>query len=251
MFRYVFLLTGAFLPLYAEGLPRLEVTGSWWRPWAKGTIQSGILPIELRSDLALRTGSQFFGTALIKVAERHRIVVEGSPLRYSGNNQLARTIVYNNRSYFVQDVIGAEADLTYFFLGYQWEFLSRNSGRLGLRGGGAYLDASGQITSASTGITASSSYRTGLPLAGLDGEWFVYRDLLEVHGGVQGMPLGGYGYYVQGGGGIGVHFGFLGIRAGYWAINADVHERGPAGTDRAGVAPDLAGPMFSIVLRTR
>lgn len=233
----------------AQTLPRIEISGSWWRPSARGTIQSGIIPIDLRTDLDMRTDPQFFGTALIRVGGKHRIVFEGSPLRFSGRNELNRTIVYNNRTYTVQDVIASEADLTYFFAGYQWDFLARECGYLGIRAGGAYLDANGALSSESTGLSASSGYRTGIPLAGLGGEAFLIPRTVEIHGNVQGMPLGGYGHYVQGVVGGGVHFGPIGVRAGYRFISADVHEKGPEGSDRAGVAPQLAGPVISLVFR--
>jgi hypothetical protein len=249
MFRLLSALLVAAATVLAQNLPRIEISGSWWRPSPEGTIQSGIIPIDLQTDLAMRTDPQFFGTALIRVGGKHRIVIEGSPLRFSGRNRLNRTIVYNNRTYSFQDVITSEADLTYFFVGHQWDFIARERGNFGIRTGAAYLDANGSISSETTGITASSGYRIGIPLAGLGGEVFLVPRVLEIHGNVQGIPLGGYGHYVQGAAGAGAHFGPVGVRAAYRFINADVHERGAEGANRAGVAPQLGGPVISLVFR--
>jgi hypothetical protein len=214
-------------------------------------MQAGILPVDLRSDLALRNSTLFFGTAKVRVGGRHRIIVEGSPLRFEGRNTLSRTIVYNGRTYTISDQVESEADLTYFFAGYQWDFIARERGTIGLRTGGAYLGASGTIRSSTTSVEAGRSYRIGVPLAGLDAQAFLIPDLLELFGGVQGMPLGGFGRYVQAWAGAGVLIGPVGFRAGYRVLDADVHERGQEGATRTGVAPRIAGPVLSLVLRVR
>lgn len=234
----------------AQELPRFEVKASFWRPSVNGQLQSGIIPVDFRSDLALQQDWQFFGTALIRVGRRHGIVVEGAPLAFTGRNQLSRTVEYDGRLYNLRETLESEASMTYFFAGYQWDFLARQGGHLGLRTGGAFLEASGQLRSVSTGVTAARSYRIGLPLVGLAGRGFLYRRVVDVDGDVQGMSLGGYGHYVQGGASIGVNWRGLGFRGGYRVIDADVHERGEPGASRLGVAPRFFGPIFSVGWRS-
>jgi hypothetical protein len=234
----------------AQDLPRFELKASAWRSSVQGQFQSGLLPIDLRSDLALANEWQFFGTAVVRVSGHHRIVIEGSPLQFTGRNELVRSIEYSGRVYSVRETVESEAQLTYLFVAHEWDFLLRRRGHLGLRTGIAYLDASGTLVSASTGISAARSYRVPLPLIGPAGRVFVYRRVVDVDGDFQGMSFGGYGRYVQGGGGVGVSFRGVGARVGYRIIDADVHERGPAGSDRIGVSPRISGLMFSIGWRT-
>ncbi len=111
---------------------------------------------------------QFHGSALIRLGGRHRIVLEGSPLAFSGRNLLSRTVTYGGRTYNVQETIDSDADLTTAFAGYQYDLIWREGGHLGIRGGGEYIDANGALVSTSTGISASRGYRLGLPLAGLE-----------------------------------------------------------------------------------
>ena len=234
----------------AGELPQFEVKASFWRSSVEGQFQSGVLPIDLRSDLGLADRWQFLGTAVVRFGGRHGIVLEGSPLRFTGRNELRRSIEYNGRIYHVTETLESEAELTYFFVGHEWDFVARKAGHLGLRSGVAYLDASGTLASTSTGITAARSYRVPLPLVGLTGRGFLYRQLLDVEGDFQGMPLGGYGHYVQGGASVGVSVRGVGVRVGYRVVDADVHERGPVGSDRIGVAPRFSGPMVSVGWRS-
>jgi hypothetical protein len=238
--RVAFLCLAATLA--AQDLPRVELNVAAWRQSIEGTIQSGIVPVDLRSDLALAETWRLAGSAHVRFAKRHGIVVEGSPMRFTGRNRLARTIQYNNRTYSMQDTLTSEAELAYVFGGYQWDFLARRGGHIGVRAGAAYLDASGTLRSETTGISATRGYRLGLPLAGVQGR--IEAGRFEIEGAVQGMTLGGYGHFVQGSFGAGARIaGGLGVRVGVILLDADIHERGEGG---AGVAPRIAGPAFTI-----
>jgi hypothetical protein len=233
---------------FLQGQERIELIASAWRVHATGTIQSGVLPIDLQSDLALQDRYAFFGRLTVFPGERHGVVVEGSSLQPEGDNDLARTIVYNGRTYNVRDRILSSAELTTIYAGYQYSVLSGRRGRLAFGGGGAYVKAFGEIESISTGAQASREHRIGLPLAAMDGrvKLLANRELLEVAGDLKGMSFGRYGRYVQGGVHFGINFGYIVLRIGYLVIDADLHEANGAS---AGVAPRLSGPVFSLVLR--
>ena len=197
-----------FLALFAgssvaQDLPRFEVKASFWRPSVEGQLQSGVVPIDLRSDLALAEDWQFHGSAVARIGKRHGIVVEGAPLRFQGANLLSRTIEYNGRVYNVRETLESAAELAYIFVGYQWDFLAQRGGHLGLRTGGAYLSASGELLSESTGVSTARAYRIGLPLIGLAGRGFLFHRVVDVDGDFQGMSLGSYGHFVHGGASIG------------------------------------------------
>lgn len=214
-------------------------------------MQSDVFPVDLRSDLALDDRWQFLGALVYKPTPRNRIIVEGGPFRFSGRNMLSRSIVYGGQTYRFEDTISSEAELTYFYAAYQRDLVSVERGHFGVRGGGAYLDASGRISSESTGVSAARSYRVGVPLAGIDGRIYLAPRRLDIDGNLSGMKLGGYGHYVQGEVSLGVSFGVMTLRAGYRMLHADVHENRPADVSRAGVSPKFTGPMFSIAVRDR
>ena len=240
----------ASLPLVAQEDFHVEVTGSAWRTGISGALQTDIRPVDLQRDLNLQDQYTFFGRLVFKPARKHRIVVEGAPYHFEGTNTLSRTIVYGGRTFNVQDTISSSADMTYFFGGYQYDFLSGHGGHLGAQVGGAYIDATGSITSAGLGATASRSQTLGIPLVGLDFRVYLIpgSSLLSVSGDAKGMSLGSYGHYVQGGIHAGVGTRHVTFMAGYMILDADVHEK-DGGVAPAGISPRISGPVFSVQFR--
>lgn len=114
MWRLMLFFAGA---LTAQELSRIEVNVSAWRPAIRGTIQSGLLPIDLRSDLAMQEAWRLAGSVHLRFARRHGIVVEGSPMQFTGRNRLSRLIEYSNRMYSVQDTVSSAAGLADVFVG--------------------------------------------------------------------------------------------------------------------------------------
>lgn len=230
---------------------RVEAILSTWRTSVTGTLQSGILPVDLHRDLNLQPAWTFYGKLTFKPGRRHRIFAEGSPYAFDGTNALTRTINFRGVDYTVSDRVTSSADMTWINAGYQFDLLSRPQGHFGLQISGAYVDASGRIRSETTGIQASRSQQLGLPLAGAEFRaWLLPgRRLLSVDGQVKGMAFGGYGHFVQAMGGVGVGIRRLTVRAGYGVLDADIHES--RSTSPPGIAPRFAGPMLSLELRDR
>lgn len=239
---------------------RIEVTGSAWLVDSAGTIKAGsaipaaffeipVTSINLVSDLGVQQRKPtFYGRLVIKPGRKHRIVIEGTPVRLTGTNVVSRTIVYQGQEFTVGETLQSSADVNYFFGGYQYDVLSRPGGHLGFSVGGAYLNATGTIHGVESGLTATKSETVGLPLAGIEGRVFVIpgSKLLEIDTGVRGMDFGGYGHYVEGSvnGGLGV--GPLTLQAGYRAENVDLHSTSSSGN---GVDVRLRGPIFSLQAR--
>lgn len=254
MLRFTVLFSILGMALHAQALENfhVEVTASAWRTHVTGQLQSGIIPIDLRSDLNLEDTYNFQGRLVFKPGKRHRIIVDGGPYESSGTNQLSRTIVYNGSTYSVRDVIHSNASLTSIFGGYQFDVICRDQGHFGLLIGGVYLNAEGTIRSTSTGLSATRSYDLGLPLAGTEFRVFLIpgTHLLNVNGEVRGMEFGGYGHYVRAMPAVGLSFGRVTLQAGYVFLDADIHENRPA-ANRTGIAPQMSGPIFGIQFRDR
>jgi hypothetical protein len=246
--RWIVLFAPALL-LAQEQDFRVELTASAWNAAIEGSVQSGGLPIALHADLNLADQWTFFGKLVLKPARRHRIVIEGSPYEFTGLNTLSRTIMYSGRTYSFNDTIASDASLAYFFAGYQFDIVSRGRGHVGLEAGGAYFDATGTITSTTTGISATHNQILGLPLAGAEFRANLGPAHLNVNGEAKGMSFGGFGDYFQGDVNVGAGFRRLMFQAGYRYVNADIHEN--RATNPAGIAPVIRGPIFSIQLRDR
>ncbi|MGI8961409.1 MAG: hypothetical protein ACR2IV_16940 [Bryobacteraceae bacterium] len=230
---------------------RVEITGSAWVVNSSGTIQAGtaLLPssvIDLKSDLGVtQRQPTFYGRLVAKPGRKHRIVIEGTPVRLQGRNTVSRTIIYHGQIFTVGETLQSSADVNYLFGGYQYNVISRSAGHLGFSVGGAYLNATGTVHGMQSGLAATKSETLGLPLAGAEGRVYVIpnRKLLEIDGGIRGMAYGSYGHYVEGTVNGGIGFGPLTFQAGYRAENADLHSTSNGGN---GVNVRLRGPIFSV-----
>lgn len=228
---------------------RIQVMGSAWLVNSAGTIQASGTPIDLVSDLGVEQQQPtFYGNFVFKPTKRQEIVVEGMPLGLTGNNVVNRSIVYRGETFQVSETVHSNANLDYFFAGYQYDVLSGSAGHLGFSVGGAYLGTTGIITSVTTNISASKTETIGLPLAGLDFRVFPIpgRHWLDIDGGIRGMGFGSYGYYTEANANGGVWFGHIGLLAGYRAVNAQLQESSGV---QNGVNIRLRGPIFSAAFK--
>jgi hypothetical protein len=230
---------------------RLEVSLSAWLINTSGTIQSGIIPVDLRRDLAIdRWQPHFFGRLVVKPARRHRLMVEGIPYRLNGAATITRQITFAGRTYNIQDFVTSAADIDYVAGAYQFDVLSRPQGHLGLLAGAGYVNASGTLTSRGFGFQGTEHQSFPFPQAGVEGRAFLLRQrrLLEIDGELKGMPLASYGHFLQfaAHGGIGLGR-YVTLQAGYMLFNADVHRH----DNTRGFTPTFQGPIFGLQFRDR
>ena len=236
---------------------RVEVMGSGWLLDSGGEIQANGTPADFVNDLGVaQRQATFFGHFVFKPARRHRIEVEGAPFGLHGLNTIDRSIVYQGRTFAVNQSVTSNATLDYFFAGYQYDLLSGTHGHLGLSAGGAYLGASGtletQVTVAGStlNVLTTKTQTVGLPLAGFDFRLFPLRhhNFLEIEGGMRGMDLGSYGYYVQAIAQGGICAGPFTLLAGYRAVDTSIYVTSNSG-NTSGLTARLQGPIVSGMFR--
>jgi hypothetical protein len=230
---------------------RIEVSASAWLVNPSGSIQSGIVPIDLQRDLQIeKSQPHFFGKLVVKPARRHRLMVEGVPYRLQGAAAVTRQITFAGRTFTVQDFVTSDATIDYIAGAYQFDVVSRSQGHFGLLAGIGYVDATGTLTSRQFGFSGMEHQSFPFPQAGAEGRAFLlpHRNLLELGGELKGMSLGDYGHFLQfavrGGVSVGRH---ITLQAGYMVANSDVHRK----DQTRGFAPTFQGPVFGIQLRDR
>jgi hypothetical protein len=225
---------------------RIEFTGSVWLTGPTGTIQASGTPINFVSDLA--AGAQqprFYGRFVFKPARKHRIVLEGSPISFSGLNTIDRSFVFLNNTYNISQTVATNANVNYVFGGYQYDPFSGQFGHLGFQAGVAYLGVQGTLDGLQSGITETKSFQSPVPLIGTEFRIFPipHVHILQVEGMLRGFPAGGYGYFIEGGASAGLHYGPFSLLAGYREMFANLHQNK---LDPDGVALHLKGPIFSL-----
>lgn len=227
----------------------IELTGAVWILNPRGSIQAGTTPIDLRGDVGIeKDRPTFVGKLVVKPGRKHRIIVEGTPYELEGDQQLTRTIRYEGQTFTVTDRVRSRATLGYVFGVYQYDFLSRRAGHLGIQIGGAYLDATGRLEAVQSGVTASKSQKVGIPLIGAEFRVspIPHHSIFEINGEVRGVPLGDYGHYLQSSINAGIRLGLFTIEGGYRFLDADLHD---TSVNRNGVAPQFRGPTAGLVFR--
>src|SRR3954454_1063754 len=154
---FLFLLTFGLSAQSLAEQSRFEITGFGWSTRVEGTLQSGILPVDLQSDLALADRWTFLGEFVWHPAPHHKLLVEGAPLRFEGFNTLSRTIDYRGREFNVQEAVLSRARLDYVYAGYEFDILSRERGHLGINIGGGRVYRGGATARVDTGVFAHHS----------------------------------------------------------------------------------------------
>ena len=102
------------------------MSAGWSVTYEAATIQAGtaLLPssvINLVSDLGVKQREPtFYGRLIMKPGRKHRIVVEGTPVKLHGMNTVSRTVIYRGQTFTVGETLESSADVNYFFGGYQY-----------------------------------------------------------------------------------------------------------------------------------
>jgi hypothetical protein len=166
-----------------------------------------------------------------------------------GNQQLTRSFTFNGVTYTNQDRIASEADINYFFGGYQRDLFSGTMGHAGFVTGIGYFDGDANVRSQTRGLQGTESAKIPFPLIG--GEFRVFADpgrRFNVNAELKGLPLGGYGHYAQTVVNIGVLLNpNLTAQVGYAYLNTDIHEK----NNGDGFKLNFRGPVISIQFRDR
>jgi hypothetical protein len=225
---------------------RIELTGSAWLAGPTGTIQADGTPINFVSDLAV--GSQqphFYGRLVLKPGRKHRFVIEGSPVSFSGSNTIERSFVFLHRTYDISQTVSTNANINYAFAGYQYDPFSGSWGHVGIQVGASYIGVQGTLDGVQSGLTESKSFQAPVPLIGTECRVFPIprHKIVEIEGMVRGLPAGGYGYFIEGAASAGLRYGPISLLGGYREMFANVHQTGDLSE---GIALHLKGPIVSL-----
>jgi len=225
---------------------RFEITGSAWLTGPTGKIRADGTPIDFVSDLAAGSKQpRFYGGLVFKPGRKHRLILEGTPLSFSGRNTIDRSIVFLNHTYSVSQNVVTNANMNYAFGGYQYDPIVGAYGHVGLQVGVACFNVQGTLHGIESGLSETKSAQTPIPLVGTEFRVFPipHHKLIEVQGMLRGLPAGDYGYFLEGGGSGGLRLGPISVLAGYREMFANVHQDNAL---RNGVAVHLKGPIFSV-----
>lgn len=205
---------------------RVEFVTTWWQPDPSLTIQTGTLTGAGISDFDFAEefsldDKRFTDFRLVfKPARRHKVRFAYVPMRYDQAATLVRPILFNGRTYSGSAALDIKWNL--WQLGYQWDFMTRERGFLGVIGELKYNDIRGTVRS--VGRSDSAESKAPVPTIGIIGRGYVHRNV-AISGELSGIKVPGdsfdvslFDFDISATASLSRHFG---VQGGYRAITAD------------------------------
>jgi hypothetical protein len=215
-----------------------------------GTNRNG--SFDLQGDIGFNTYSTFFGRFDWKFTHKNHLIFVVAPFDQTKTVALQRTIVFQGQTFTAGLTATGELKANAFAVGYQYDFIRRLWGHIGLSGQINFYDTAATISAlaqTSGGVThpavrASGSLLAPIPVAGPDVRVYLLPRLF-VTGNLQGMYLFGYGDYISTVGTVGVPIikNRLSARAGY-ALASNLHVN--TSSDRIGLTLTQKGALAGL-----
>ncbi len=203
-----------------------RVTGMWWFSHPTGDLRASGDQVswDLSKDFNFSTYSTFTGAVDWHFKRKHHFTFAASPVYSSKSATITRDITFQGVTYHTGATVNADLNSLTFSPGYQYDFIRRRQGYLGLAVSLHLLDTSAKLAGIGTvnGVTAvraaSGSTFAPLPVLGPEARWYPFHDSnrFSVQGGFEGMYFFGYGNFMfsQGTAQVRLYKG-LDFKAGY------------------------------------
>jgi hypothetical protein len=165
----------AQLPIYRVSNPAIgerynvELTIGLWNPRPDITISSDSLAIigtqiDAVNDLGFATSRFPDYQLVLRPARKHKIRFEYIPIKYSADTVLQRTITFRGVAYQVGVPVNSVLDWKAYRFGYEYDFVYRDRGFVGVIADLKYADVQASLTS--PGASASAHERAPIPAIG-------------------------------------------------------------------------------------
>jgi hypothetical protein len=204
----------------------VEFGTAWWRPTPHLSIQTealasvGLVDFDFADEFAIDPSWFAEFLAVLKPALKHKVRVSYVPVRYEQTSPLQTPISFNGTSFFGSATASLKWSLWRF--GYEWDFMSRERGFLGMLADVKYNKVSATVR----GRGAAEATHASAPIPGLGviGRAYVHPRV-QISGEFTGFKIVGgdvegslYDFDISATANI---FKSLGVQGGYRAVKAD------------------------------
>lgn len=115
----------------------IEAALAWWSPEPKLIVSSESLGIpgddvDLVTDLGIEKKRLRELRLVLRPAPKHKFRINYLPIKYSAEASVPREFVFNGLRYRIGLPVNTEADLTTWRFGYEYDFIYRSRGYLGV-----------------------------------------------------------------------------------------------------------------------
>ena len=193
------------LGLFATVLPSLravEFEGRFWIPQMSSRLrveQNGVgTEIDGGRDLGI-PDTNFPEGSLAFLTGHSRLRFSYTPIDYSGDQTVTRTLLFNGRQYTLGTRVLSGLEVRHLQLSWTYEFIDVRHGtfRLGsmVAADGFLMHGRLQAPNVSPPIDGKEDLSVGLPTVGLAMDINPHR-MVNIHGEVSGLKAGDYGYFI-------------------------------------------------------
>ncbi len=200
----------------------------WFYSQPKGTFTSagrtGLL--DLQRDVGFNSYNTFLGKVDWKFTHKNHLYFMATDFNQSKQVVLNRTVTFQGQTFNVNSVANGSLDSLLLIPGYQYDFIRRRQGSLGVQVQLDIIDVTGSLQTASqvnNGIPQAAAFSSGtirapLPVAGPTTRLYLIPNSgrLFLDANILGMYFFGYGNFVSSMGTLGFSLTHnLAIRGGY------------------------------------
>lgn len=155
---------------------RVEVGGFFWNPTpdifiaSEGLGQQGTV-IDFAEDLGIEKKQHTQLRVVLRPGTKHKLRFEYTPMKYSAESILRRSIVFNGVRYDLELPVATELLWRAYRFGYEWDFVYLNRGFVGLLLDVKYTDVQATLVNAIN--TEFARARAPIPAIGFIGRGYV------------------------------------------------------------------------------
>lgn len=235
---------------------KIKFSTAWFYSSPTGYVkaQSDTVPVDFSKDLNFGSYSTFAGKVDWKFTHKNHFYVVIMPLWTSKTTTLSHDIVWDGQPIHFGAVVQSYLHAFEVAPGYQYDFIRRKRGHLGLAvqidlfSSTAKISAAAQTTGDGTqqaAVSASKSLLAPIPVAGPEFRYYLTDSpRVFIDGNVYGMYLFGYGNFVSSAGDIGVTLTkHITANAGY-TLGTRLNVKGTS--DRIGLDLTQKGPIVGL-----
>jgi hypothetical protein len=170
----------------------IEAAAGFWFPSADMTISSeGInIPgsqINLKRDLGLKDDSFPEIRATLRPARKHKFRFQFIPIKYRQDTTLTRDLIFNGQRYRAGLPVSSLLDWKAFRFAYEYDFIYRSRGFLGVVIDLKYTDVNAELSSAAVAREFAHK-RAPVPAIGGIGRYYVLPNI-SITGEVSGVKV--------------------------------------------------------------
>lgn len=179
---------------------RVELGGYFWNPSPEiGIVSEGLGiagdRVDFVTDLGIEQAQFRQLKVVLRPATKHKFRFEYTPIGYEAESTVTRRFVFNGQEYRVGLPVVTELQWKAFRFGYEWDFIYRERGFLGLLLEAKYTNVRASLTASLPGFGELSEFaeaRAPVPAIGVIGRIYVVPNI-SITGEFSGIKVPGIG----------------------------------------------------------